>query len=171
MRMAETRPPQALNEAGISNLIATFYDRVRADESLAPVFARAIPEGHWAGHLGHMSAFWSSVMQSSGRYHGKPVQMHAKHLDALIPAMFTRWLELWAQTAHALFPPEQATLTCLFTMRFSMRRRPATRHPSARIARSRWAASRSVSSSMTTTRAAMEQPPQTQNIHKKESTC
>jgi hemoglobin len=55
-----------------------------------------------------MSAFWSSVMLSSGRYHGKPVQMHAKHLDVLTPAMFTRWLELWTQTTHALFAPEHA---------------------------------------------------------------
>lgn len=108
MLIAETCPPLALDEAGISTLIATFYARVREDESLGPVFARAIPEGHWAQHLGHMNAFWSSVMLSSGRYHGKPVQMHAKHLDVLTPAMFTRWLELWTLTTHALFAPEQA---------------------------------------------------------------
>ncbi|MCZ8093464.1 MAG: group III truncated hemoglobin, partial [Acidovorax sp.] len=87
MLIAETCPPLALDEAGISTLIATFYARVREDESLGTVFARAIPEGHWAEHFGHMNAFWSSVMLSSGRYHGKPVQMHAKHLDVLTPAM------------------------------------------------------------------------------------
>jgi len=110
MPIAETCPPLALNEAGISTLITTFYARVREDESLGPVFARAIPEGHWAEHLGHMNAFWSSVMLSSGRYHGKPVQMHAKHQDVLTLAMFTRWLELWTQTTHELFSPEQARL-------------------------------------------------------------
>ncbi len=49
-------------------------------------------------------------MLGSGRYHGKPVQMHAQHLDVLTPAMFTRWLELWTQTTHALFAPAQADL-------------------------------------------------------------
>jgi hemoglobin len=108
MRSAETCSPEALDEVGIATLIATFYTRVRADEVLGPVFTRAIPEGHWAEHLGHMCAFWSSVMLSSGRYHGKPVQMHAKHLDVLTPAMFTCWLELWTEVTHELFPPAQA---------------------------------------------------------------
>ena len=110
MPITETFSPLALDEVGIATLIATFYDRVRADEELGPVFARAIPEGHWPEHLGHMNAFWSSVMLSTGRYHGKPVQMHAKHLDVLTPGMFTRWLELWTQITHELFAPDQAAV-------------------------------------------------------------
>ncbi len=67
-------------------LIAIFCVRVRADEQLDPASARAIPEEHWAEYLGHVSPFWSSVMLSSGRHHGKPVQIQAKNLDVLTPS-------------------------------------------------------------------------------------
>jgi hemoglobin len=108
MLLAQTLLPPPVDEAGITTLVAAFYARVRADELLGPVFARAVPEALWAEHLGQMNAFWSSVVLASGRYHGKPVQVHAQHLDVLTPAMFTRWLALWTQTSHALFPPAQA---------------------------------------------------------------
>ena len=113
MQIAETSPSAALNEAGIATLVATFYARVRSDDLLEPVFARAIPEAHWAHHFSQMRAFWSSVVLSSGRYQGKPVQMHARHLDVLTPAMFHRWLDLWTRTAQDLFSPVQAELFVL----------------------------------------------------------
>ena len=110
MLITETYQPKTINIFDISTLITTFYARVRADQVLGPVFMRTVPESHWAKHLDHISTFWSSVMLSTGNYHGKPVQMHAKHLDAITPIMFTRWLELWTLTTQELFTPSQANL-------------------------------------------------------------
>ena len=77
-------------------------------KSFAPCLHAQHPKD--IGQSTSTTAFWSSVMLSSARYHGKPVQMHAKHLDVLTPGMFTRWLELWTQITHELFAPEQAAV-------------------------------------------------------------
>ena len=65
-----------ITEDTIRTLIDRFYDKVRADPELGPIFARAIP-ADWEPHLATMRNFWSSVMLTSGRYKGNPV---AKHL-------------------------------------------------------------------------------------------
>ena len=47
------------NEAEIEILVRDFYARIRADETLGPIFARVIGED-WEPHLQKMFAFWSS---------------------------------------------------------------------------------------------------------------
>ena len=46
----------------------------------------------------------SSVMLTSGRYKGSPMQAHLKHREAIRPEMFARWLTLWGETARELLP-------------------------------------------------------------------
>jgi len=58
-----------VSEDGIRQLVDAFYDKVRLDAELAPIFLRAIP-GDWEPHLTRMYAFWSSVMLTTGRYKG-----------------------------------------------------------------------------------------------------
>jgi hemoglobin len=55
-----------------------------------------------------MADFWSSVMLTSGRYHGNPVAAHLKHRDAITPGLFERWLALWTQTASEILPAPDA---------------------------------------------------------------
>ena len=95
-----------LDEPGIGAVVHLFYERVRADEVLGPVFNDAI--GDWPAHLDKLCAFWSSVMLTSGRYKGQPVPAHRKHVDRIDPAMFDRWLALWAETTSELMEPEAA---------------------------------------------------------------
>lgn len=95
-----------LDENGLSQLVDAFYARVRADAALGPIFNRAIAD--WPEHLDKLSAFWSSVMLSSGRYKGQPVPAHLKHAEALTPAMFERWLGLWAEVTEAMMQPQAA---------------------------------------------------------------
>jgi len=95
-----------LDEAGLERLVDAFYARVRADAGLGPIFDDAI--GDWPGHLEKLTAFWSSVMLTSGRYKGQPVPAHIKHKDRITPELFDRWLALWAQTTGELMPPESA---------------------------------------------------------------
>ena len=95
-----------ITEDGIAALVEAFYARVRQDPELGPVFEAAVHD--WPAHLATLSDFWSSVMLSSGRYHGRPMQAHARL--PIRPEMFDRWLALWGQTAGELFAPEAAAL-------------------------------------------------------------
>jgi len=95
-----------ITEAEIAALIPRFYDEVRADPLIGPVFAGAINE--WPPHLEKLMAFWSSVMLTSGRYKGNPMAAHMKHLATITPPMFDRWLALWAQVTAETLPAGMA---------------------------------------------------------------
>lgn len=49
-------------------LMGRVYARVRRNQVLGPVFARALGEsdGAWEAHLARLSDFWSSLMLASG---------------------------------------------------------------------------------------------------------
>jgi len=94
-----------IDEAMIERLVRGFYARIREDEMLGPIFAARIRD--WEPHLQRMMAFWSSVALLTGRYGGRPMQMHmplpvdARHFD--------HWLALFEETARGLCPPVAAT--------------------------------------------------------------
>ncbi len=93
------REQTGINETMIEQLVRGFYARIRADELLGPIFASRIQD--WEPHLQRMFAFWSSVVLSSGAYHGQPMRMH---LPLPVDAHhFDRWLQLFEQTARELF--------------------------------------------------------------------
>lgn len=95
-----------IDEAGLARVVDAFYTRIRADAELGPIFNQAIDD--WPGHLAKLTAFWSSVMLTSGRYKGQPVPAHLKHKDRITPALFDRWLGLWKQTTEELMAPNAA---------------------------------------------------------------
>ena len=102
--IAARRAETGIDEAMIDRLVRAFYARVRADETLGPIFAARIED--WEPHLKRMCAFWSAVALMSGAYHGQPMQ---KHLPLPIDAShFDRWLELFADTAREMCPPKAA---------------------------------------------------------------
>ena len=90
-----------VSEDGIRQLVGAFYDKVRLDAELAPIFLRAIP-GDWEPHLTRMYAFWSSVMLTTGRYKGNPVVKHLV-IPGIQPHLFERWLALFNETCGELF--------------------------------------------------------------------
>jgi hemoglobin len=93
-----------LTEASLRAFLAAFYAKVRQDDMIGPVFARAIPDSDWPRHLAVIQDFWSSVLLKSGRYKGNPFGKH-QALGTLQPAHFARWLELFEDTAGAVFTP------------------------------------------------------------------
>lgn len=97
---------EGLDEARLATLVESFYARVRADEELGPIFNDAI--GDWPEHLDKLTAFWSSVMLTTGRYKGQPVPAHRKHLSRITPQLFDRWLGLWSATTDELMTPDAA---------------------------------------------------------------
>ncbi|WP_447751583.1 group III truncated hemoglobin [Sphingopyxis fribergensis] len=96
-----------IDEAALERLIPAFYARVRADAEIGPLFDAAVHD--WADHLEKLVAFWSSVMLTTGRYKGSPVAEHLKHKAAITPAMFDRWLAIWADTTNELLAPAAAS--------------------------------------------------------------
>ena len=102
--VAAIQAETGIDEAMIERLVRTFYDRVRADPLIGPVFAERIEA--WEPHLQQMFAFWSSVALSTGRYQGAPMR---KHLFLPIDARhFDRWLALFEATARDVCPPRAA---------------------------------------------------------------
>lgn len=96
----------ALTEKDLGTLVAAFYARVREDDSLGPLFDSAVED--WPAHLEKLTAFWSSVMLTTGRYKGSPMAAHLRHAAAIEPAMFDRWLALWRETARERLPQAPA---------------------------------------------------------------
>ncbi len=99
--------PLGVTEEMIETLVRAFYGKVRDDPMLGPIFAARIQD--WEPHLRKMFDFWSSVTLMSGRYHGAPMPAHAR-IAEIGPDHFAHWLELFAETAAEVCPPEAAAL-------------------------------------------------------------
>jgi hemoglobin len=98
---------QQANEVGIATLIDRFYDKVRADEQLGPVFNAAIED--WPAHKVLLRDFWSSLVLRSKRYQGNPMGVH-RALPPFPQALFHRWLGLWRETTLEVFEAPTAEL-------------------------------------------------------------
>lgn len=94
----------AIDAAMIDRLVRHFYESARADPLLGPIFAAAVVD--WEAHYRTLGDFWSSVMLTSGRYHGQPMRAHAAlPVDA---RHFDRWLDLFVVAARTVCPPPAA---------------------------------------------------------------
>lgn len=93
-------------EANIRELVYAFYDRVRADPLLGPVFD-AVLEGRWDDHLPKMCTFWGSLVLGDKRYRGNVQQAH-QPLEGLEPRHFSRWLHLFLDTVCERYEPAAA---------------------------------------------------------------
>jgi hemoglobin len=97
---------QTLNTASISTLVHEFYDAVRADPVLFPVFDQAIG-ANWSPHLDRMVDLWSTVMLGTKQFQGNVFGKHML-LDGITHDHFTRWLALFTATSKRLFAPAVA---------------------------------------------------------------
>lgn len=98
---AATLPFGTVSEESIRCLVDGFYDKVRQDPELGPIFQEALGRD-WGPHLAKMYDFWSSLMLTTGRYKGNPLAVH-QGLGTLQLDHFARWLELFEQTCLELF--------------------------------------------------------------------
>ncbi|MBN9552195.1 MAG: group III truncated hemoglobin [Alphaproteobacteria bacterium] len=95
-----------VSEQEIRRLVDLFYDKVRADPDLGPIFERVIQD-EWGPHLQKMYDFWSSVMLATGRYRGQPVVIH-KRIEGLEIELFDRWLALFGESCAESLDAETA---------------------------------------------------------------
>jgi len=96
-----------LDQRKIEQVVRRFYDRVRIDHELAPVFS--VVED-WDEHLARISEFWASVVLMTGQYKGNPLAMHLVHADLFRPELFDRWLLLWRETTDELLSAQDASV-------------------------------------------------------------
>lgn len=87
----------------ISLLVDHFYDRIRGDDILGPIFENAIGDD-WEPHLARMKLFWASVAMNAGTYSGSPVEKHRKHNGVIKSEHFDLWLALFKQSLDETAP-------------------------------------------------------------------
>jgi len=86
----------------IELLVNRFYDKVKRDDLLEPIFAHV----DWPKHLPIMYNFWASMLLGDRSYSGNPFQKHAP-LN-LQTNHFDRWLVLFIETVDENFIGEKA---------------------------------------------------------------
>jgi hemoglobin len=89
------------NREDIRNLVFGFYDKVRSDSLLSPVFSARIQDSAWPAHMQRMVAFWTAILFSERGFEGNPMQ---KHFSLPIDERhFFQWLALFRQTIDEQF--------------------------------------------------------------------
>ena len=63
--------PEISTEEDIKTLVDSFYNKVNADELLAPIF-NTVAKVEWEQHLPIMYRFWSSIILRTDTYQGQP---------------------------------------------------------------------------------------------------
>lgn len=89
----------------IKLLVDTFYQNIRENEMLGPVFSERIRD-NWPAHLEKMYRFWQTILLEEHTYFGSPFPPHAQ-----LPVEqqhFDTWLGLWHSTVDKFFAGEKA---------------------------------------------------------------
>ena len=94
------------SDANIRELVYAFYDRVRADPLLGPVFEQKLA-GRWDEHLPKMCTFWASLVLGAKQYRGNVQQAH-QPLPGIEPQHFSHWLYLFLDTVESRYEPAAA---------------------------------------------------------------
>jgi hemoglobin len=89
----------------LTALVDSFYEKVKTDSLLGPVFSYI----NWEKHLPIMYNFWCSMLLGEGSYKGNPLQSHL-HLP-IERTHFDQWLKLFKETVDENFFGEKADET------------------------------------------------------------
>jgi len=92
-------------EDDIRTLVDSFYDKVKCDEMLSPIF-NEIVKVDWNEHLPLLYSFWSALLFQTKDFKGQPFPKHA-----VLPVQkehFTRWVSLFVKTVNENFSGAKA---------------------------------------------------------------
>lgn len=100
------------NREDISQLVHTFYSKIRKNELLGPIFNRHISEEQWPEHLKKLTDFWETNLFGIAKFKGSPSAKHItvdENMNHTIEQIhFGVWLQLWFETIDQLFEGELA---------------------------------------------------------------
>lgn len=91
-------PEHDIRDEDLHDVLVAFYDRVGADELLAPYFAPV----DMREHIPRIADFWSTLVFGTRRYDGNAFRPHAT-MPGLTGAHFSRWLATLEDTIDARF--------------------------------------------------------------------
>lgn len=105
-------PKPIASREDVDFLVRRFYEQVRDNELLGPVFNGVVQD--WEVHLVHLSDFWEMILLQTGPGAGKfnPTKVH-REVDAKVDysidqVHFGNWLELWFGTIDQYYECEVA---------------------------------------------------------------
>ncbi len=93
-----------IDRRDVACLVNVFYDRIRADDMLGPIFDD-LAHVDWPTHFPHMYDFWESVLFGTATFKGAPLEAHRAlaRRTPLTSSAFERWIALFHQTVDDLF--------------------------------------------------------------------
>jgi len=103
--MSNMPPRFPATPAQIAQQVSAFYEAVRQDATLGPIFNRHVDD--WPTHEDKIAAFWRNAILFERSYNGNPQRIHAERPD-VTPELFAHWLALFEEIAHRTLPPETA---------------------------------------------------------------
>jgi len=99
--------PSRLDASRIAHLVDRFYEKVRVDPLLGPVFNAAVHD--WDEHKRTLTSFWCSVALRANSYRGNPMAVHRMQ-PGIRTEHFERWLSLWKTTTRDVLDDADAQL-------------------------------------------------------------
>ncbi len=98
---------ESINQKNIAKLMELFYEKIRKDKDLGPIFNSAIgtSDEEWKAHKAKIGNFWTGMLLGEGDYNGQPLK---KHLD-LPPfpqEFFEIWLSLFEESLDQIYNEE-----------------------------------------------------------------
>ncbi|MBI5916709.1 MAG: group III truncated hemoglobin [Bacteroidetes bacterium] len=96
----------------VSFLVRWFYEKIRQDEMLGPIFNEAIHD--WEPHLEKLTDFWEGnlFLFVKTKFDGDPKTAHQQLDEALGHTLtmnhFGHWINLWIATLDEYFEGEMA---------------------------------------------------------------
>ena len=90
----------------IKTLVDAFYEKVRRDDLLSPIFNERI-QNRWPQHLEKMYSFWQTVLLNEQTYSGSPFPPHAQL--PINHSHFEKWIELFISTIDELYKGDKST--------------------------------------------------------------
>lgn len=101
------------NRDDVNLLVCTFYDKIRADDLLGPIFNKMIAPESWPEHLEKLTDFWETNLFGVAKFKGNPTQKHVQtdlvFNHSIGKKHFEQWLHLWKSTIDSLFVGDKAT--------------------------------------------------------------
>lgn len=92
----------------VRDVVIRFYDEIRRDGVLGPIFEDAIGD-HWDEHIERIIQFWLTATRLDRGYNGRNfMPAHLKH-RSIHAEHLPRWLGLFRQTAAEQCSPDSAS--------------------------------------------------------------
>jgi hemoglobin len=97
--------------ADIEKLIITFYEKVKADDTIGYIFNEVV-KMNWEHHVPVITDFWETILLDNPVYTKNAMEVHytLNKKEPLLTQHFERWVQLFTTTVDELFEGKTATL-------------------------------------------------------------